>query len=101
MKDDNRESATDSNDLVPLTHAAKEIFRSRNIFWRRQRAESVPPPIITVPNKLWSRRQLERFRAGEIQRSPVTGIWYERNPNTLAWEQLPNQYINNLPLDAA
>jgi len=95
------ESAIDSNDLLPLTRAAKEIFRSRNIFWRRQRAQIVPPPIITVPINLWSGRQLKKFRCGEIQRNPVTGIWYERDPNTLEWKPLPNQYINNLPQDAA
>lgn len=92
-----RNEQSEANDLLALTAAAREIFRSRNIFWRRYRRQKVPPPVITDPINLWSRNQLQRFRRGEIQRHPDTGIYYERDPQTLEWLPLPNQYVNTLP----
>jgi len=98
---DNCNKPNEANDLLALTPAAREIFRSRNIFWRRYRCQKVPPPVITDPINLWSRDQLQRFRRGEIQRHPDTGIYYERDPITLEWKPLPNQYVNTLPDEAA
>ena len=31
---------------------------------------------------------------------PKTGIWCEWDPEIEDWRKLPNQYVNNSPLDA-
>ena len=94
---------SDSNatsDLLLLAQAAKAAGLCRTHFWRLFHARLVPPPIMITSQRRWSRRQIELWRAGQIQRNE-NGIWYEKNQQTREWERLANQYVSDLPEEAA
>lgn len=88
------------SDLLLLSPAAQAAGKSRKHFHRLYQRRLVPPPIMTAPLCRWSRRQLELWTQGAIQANE-NGVWYEWDAGQEIWRKLPNQYVNNLPADAA
>ena len=84
-----------------LTPAAKAARMSRGTFHRQYQKRIVPPPTLRKPRNRWSEDQINRWRHGELQSDPNTGIWYERDREQQTWRKLPNQYVTHLPQDAA
>ena len=99
--DNPNETRTNASDLVSAKYACKEIGRTRATFYRMLKRQLVPPPVIREPIQLWSKRQLRLSTMAEVQRDSKTGIWIERNPETLKFAPLPNQYFSQLPTDTA
>jgi len=48
----------------------------------------------------WSRRQIELWLQGKIRRDE-NGVWGEWDPETEQFRKLPNQYVSDLPQEAA
>ena len=90
-------SMQSNNDLVSAKYACKVIDRTRATFYRLFHKQLIPYPVVSAPIMLWSARQLEMSRTGEVQRHPDTKIWFQRDPESLQWKPLPNQYVNTLP----
>ena len=94
-------SATNTtSDLLLLTQAAAAAGICRNHFWRLFRDQLVPPAIMITTQCRWSRRQIGLWLQGKIRRTEQ-GVWEEWNPETEQFRKLPNQYVNDLPLDTA
>ena len=89
-----------TSDLLLLAQAAAAAGLCRNHFWRLSREQRVPPPIMITSQCRWSRRQIELWLQGKIRRNEH-GIWEEWDPETEQFRKLPNQYVNDLPLDTA
>lgn len=89
-----------ASDLLLLTQAAAAAGICRNHFWRLFREQRVPPPIMITTQCRWSQRQIEMWLSGFIQRNE-NGVWYEKNRQTGEWQRLANQYVSDLPADAA
>lgn len=89
-----------TSDLLLLTQAAAAAGICRNHFWRLFRAQLVPPPIMITTQCRWSRRQIELWLKGSIQRNE-NGIWFEKDQDSGRWQKLSNQYISDLPQEAA
>ena len=89
-----------TSDLLLLAQAAIAAGLCRTHFWRLHHAKLVPPPIMITSQCRWSRRQIELWLEGLIQRNE-NGIWFEKDQDTGKWRTLPNQYISDLPLDVA
>ena len=89
-----------TSDLLLLTQAAAAAGICRNHFWRLFREQRVPPAIMITTQCRWSRRQIGLWLEGLIQRNE-NGVWFESNQRTGQWERLANQYVSDLPADAA
>ena len=95
-----QETNISANSLLLLSQAAKAAHTSRGNFHRLVQRQLVPPPIIDLPVRRWSHDQIQRWRRGQVRRNEH-GIWFEWLAESEKWRRLPNQYTNNLPLDAA
>jgi len=89
-----------TSDLLLLKQAAIAAGLCRTHFWRLHHAKLVPPPIMITSQCRWSRRQIELWRKGLIQRN-ANGVWYEKDWESSQWQRLANQYVSDLPADAA